>query len=350
VSEQADRPFGSSADGTTANSSRSRTSPTTGSTSKAKDTLRLVPAGSSTALTAGAGGSPATAPGSVPAGPSSTPTLRLVEPSPPAPYAEPVLVKAMSSQGRKAGRHNEKTRLVVDDFGNAVGYIRSCSFCGHWKPLTNDFYAVSGGRSKGGQGFQTTCHTCKRFELHLRWRNDPETYRAKKREGYRRLTTKDPDARRRKNERTKMAQRRRLERDPEGERAKIARWQRASRERRKIDQILRDIDAGRTTVDEILARRQEKESRMPDGEYLPVAPLLIPLAKLALGFREDAEMNGAGRPNEDVGWGMVAEVVGVSDRTLREWRRSGRTGQRTTCTTRTCTRTPAGCLRARIRA
>jgi hypothetical protein len=85
-------------------------------------------------------------------------------------------VEALNTRGVAPDRR--RTRLVVDDFGNAVCYARRCSECKRWLPLTFEHYCVA---ERDALGMQPRCRDCTSVGR-ARWENDNrERSRANKR-------------------------------------------------------------------------------------------------------------------------------------------------------------------------
>lgn len=90
----------------------------------------------------------------------------------------PLLVEALvGRKGTHPEAHRRATRLVVDDYGNAVCYERRCGSCMRWMPL--DFAWFAPRRDHIGRGMQGRCRECVRVDNGLRYRDKDYACRAR---------------------------------------------------------------------------------------------------------------------------------------------------------------------------
>lgn len=90
----------------------------------------------------------------------------------------PLLVEALvGRKGTFPEVHRRATRLVVDDYGDAVCYERRCGSCMRWLPL--DFAWFAPRRDHIGRGMQGRCRECVRVGNGLRYRDKDYACRAR---------------------------------------------------------------------------------------------------------------------------------------------------------------------------
>lgn len=127
-----------------------------------------------------------------------------------------MLVAALSTRGVSPQRHRQRTRLVVDDYGDAVCHERRCCCCLRWMPLDFTLFSQRG-TGDTALGMQSKCIECGR--LGQQYMN--------------------ADARRRRNAKARAGRLARFERDPnlrELEKAREA----ANRDRRRAADLERE--------------------------------------------------------------------------------------------------------------
>lgn len=221
---------------------------------------------------------------------------------PAAPPAEPELVEALAGRGWKAERHLQATRLVIDDFGNAVAVERRCPGCRRWIAL----------RAKG------YCSPCGWFK-NRKWARDNSERRNRTAAALRRkLIAGDPEFVERERSRHRVARAARRERDPERERAlgqaRNARYlkklrQDPERAQRRLENLRIDNGLRRMARGLPVGNGYRRVDGTPDARrYVAATPLAAVVA-------EECERT-------DVG--LLAELLGVSTRLLYAWR----TGER----------------------
>lgn len=212
------------------------------------------------------------------------------------------LVPALSSMGRKPEVQHHATRLVVDDYGDAVAVQKRCSSCMRW-------------HSTYERGW---CLDCKVFSERARRHRLDEGARAALRERRRlqRLErmARDPAERERERRRNDRNREARIRRDPEHERelarARSLRYLERVRQdperyqerlaNMRVDNVLRRMDAGLATG---FGRRLKGTSPEWERKYVPSAPL-------ALAVLGQARMT----PTE------LANAAGIDGKVLRNWR------------------------------
>lgn len=207
------------------------------------------------------------------------------------------LMPALNHRGRQTERQNHATRLVVDDFGDAVACEYRCQSCSLWSTSPK------------------LCRDCGSWAQTIRLRANPEHVRAERRRRRKEAIERDPTAIEWENERHRLARAARMERDPERERE--LHRKRCERYRKRIaedPQRYRAYLEGQRMSNTI--RRQARGlatgngHRRVDGtggdhRHIAVAPLLYAVAL----FGDET---------------TLAERSGVSDRMLRAWRTSER--------------------------
>lgn len=232
------------------------------------------------------------------------------------------LVAIPHRQRRQA--HMRRTVVVVDDYGNAVGYRRRCSACTRWKPLTAEhFVALHPG---DGMGFQRRCRTCEKTLFALRYTGDSE--RAKRRHrgrAKRRLerAAADPSVREQERQRERRARQRRLERDPERERA-LGR----ERTRRHLERINSDPKRRQEYLENARiynglrtlakgGKRHRPRVQLPHevGGSLPAAPLGAFLDDYIERHQKAAKEAGL-KPETKA---ALCEALGAEERSARGW-------------------------------
>jgi hypothetical protein len=252
-----------------------------------------------------AGSSPATAPASASAARSSGRTLRLVEPSRPARYVAPrrrQLVAEIKTRGRPAEHHRHATRLVVDDFGDAVGYEYRCSQCMRW----------------GRENVRGWCRDCKTFASRQRRRAmtaaERQADRERKRELRERRLAENPEARRQEYERTERARQERLRRDPEREREMQRRRARRYQERIRQDPERYQERLEKMRIDNGLRRMRNGQPTGSVQRRTRVKPARADVAAAPLA----AAILRWSDPDTDLG--TACEAAGTDARTVRGWR------------------------------
>lgn len=241
----------------------------------------------------------------------------------------PELVAPVARRGTARERHLVRTRIVVDDFGDAVGYERRCCSCARWKPLRS--YSPTG-RPDEGLGRERVCRSCKPWVQRQRSPKTPEQ-RARASARRQERLARDPGYRERERERNRLARLARIARDPERERAieraKAERHrrvveadQRRHRERRenlRIDGVLRTMRAGSKPKPELRQVDRKSEGagrRRDDGITLPAPPLAAFVD--ALAERERRTGNVELEPASMLS--VVCERLGITVRTAYAWR------------------------------
>lgn len=221
------------------------------------------------------------------------------------------LVEALNPKGRAKEIHRQATRLVVDDFGNAVGVLWRCWGCCRWR---------SEERCRG------LCSTCRPWHGRMhRQRAGEELLERKRRQRQERLAA-DELARVRERELHRQANQARMERDPEGERAKVRVRNARYRERVRADPVRYQEYLEKARIDNGLRRMRQglsvgnghRRTTVPRREYVPVAPAV------ALIVRQTV-CNG--EPLEDAER-QLSERAGVTPRLLYAWRSGERRGAR----------------------
>lgn len=241
-----------------------------------------------------------------------------------------LLVGALAGRGYPLARHKQRTRMVVDDFGNAVMYQRRCPDCLRWLPLSFDHFAPR--NDDLAQGMDGRCLVCCRVNGALRRERDPERARRLARERYRHKAAADPEWARARNRRSREAAERRRALDPEGWRkqrqaGQKRRWARvkadperhaALMEKQRMDARLRRERREGITLNEIRRRRAKRT--------VPDRAVTMPALQLALAI-DGAAAREAGPVDENNHGGRLAAVClrcELNERTVWAWR----TGER----------------------
>lgn len=210
---------------------------------------------------------------------------------------------AALGKGTPREHHRRSTRLVIDDYGDAVGVQYRCVYCWRWSM-----------RERRGQ-----CAECKRTHEWLKRRRNPEAMRARARAYRTAKIAGDPEWARREYERSEASRKRRRELDPDRERelARVRgrryverlRQDPAGYERRKqmtrIDNVVRRIDGGKRTG--TAKRRVNGLGSDSVRRYVPTAPLVAAIRSAAPRFGGEKGVARAAGP-------------GVSERLLYSWR------------------------------
>lgn len=224
-----------------------------------------------------------------------------------------MLVAPLSKHGTPKARERQRTRVVVDDHGNAVAYQRRCSSCGVWQSLDLDHYFV---QSRRHLGMGHYCRCCNVPLTRRRYRSGRERMLERQRERYRQRAVQDPERHSEVLRRTEENRRRRRAVNPEHElglqreRARVYRARVASDPQRRSESLentriankLRNLDAG-------------KKLRGPQGTARPIhdafnRKLSVPSAPLV------TLIEGLAADDSVV---TVCSEAGVSDRTFRRW-------------------------------
>jgi hypothetical protein len=222
-------------------------------------------------------------------------------------YAEPrKRLVSFGTNGRAREVHRRASRLVVDDFGDAVAVQRRCSSCMRW-----------------GMHAGTHCDACQSFFGQRRRALDPEGERRKARERYRRLMDNDPVARERVSERMRANREASMVRDPERERMLRRERQRRRRERVLRDPALYRVEMERGRMNAVLQRMRKGlpagtgKGRRVDGTGARFARRSVASAPLAAAVTKEAL-----RLDEDfaVGERIIAKRAGLSEKVLYNWR------------------------------
>lgn len=284
------------------------------------------------------------------------------------------IVERVQSRGRHA-HAPQKTRVITDDFGNAVAYIRRCSGCIRWLPLRGEFYAPSSGQ-EDGRGFQRRCKDCSRFYHRKIYRENREIINRRAQANRRRRLERDPSARERERLQEERNRKRRQRDNPEWEREKSRirsrRWMAkrtpeeiAERNRRHREYMKNNREYMREAQRKYIAKlkkdpkryaeylenrrmthrlRMERQGRElqemrlgkvmeePTFDRLPVEPL-VPFIRDLI---EREQRNSAG-DEMDVQQGIKAAVcaaLGINVRTLYAWQH----GERSMANFDTCDR------------
>lgn len=200
-------------------------------------------------------------------------------------------------------------RWITDDLGRIELY-RRCKDCLAWRPL-HGLFTIRKRHPDGGQPIRwdTRCNLCRRVEEHAyRAQQDPEVRREQRRRRYERLKA-DPDRMAALRARDAERQRRARAANPERHRAAVRRYRRrrSKREVAEDSRMQRRLALERNGKDPRGVRRM-KRAPEPNLGRVPVERLLPVLERLAAELGSEQ---------------AVAALAGVSDRTLRTWRRSG---------------------------
>lgn len=250
----------------------------------------------------------------------------------------PLLVESLDGRkGVPRDRRKRATRVVVDDFGNAVAYERRCPDCLLWLPL--DFAHYHPRHDLKAQGMQSRCTACVLPKQRARRRQDPERERELARAGYARRMA-DPVLRERRRAAEAAYKARRMAEDPEGERARRRELQRQARERRKknpaamrryretarMDARLRAERAGRTmrSSEKVRERDEVAAGRMPFLPAKPLGDVLEARIQKALAGREYGGVEGSTQPTRET----VCQGYGATIRDLLDWKSGRREGVR----------------------
>lgn len=245
---------------------------------------------------------------------TTRPRLALVPRQPGDRYSGPRkrLVAEPAWRGRWRERHIQSTRLVVDDYGDAVAMQWRCPACLHW-------------HSDGGDSSRR-CRPCDQWRMARRRSvEDPAKRRAQRAAAKAARYARDPDARERDLARVRSADAERRLRDPERERALGRQRTRRYAERRRqdperhlerleltrIDSVLRGMAAGKRTG---RGRRVDGTGPKWVRRSVASAPLAVAVARAA------ATLDG----DPAVGERMVADLAGLSPRLLWGWRTGDR--------------------------
>lgn len=213
------------------------------------------------------------------------------------------LVAALSPIGRRPEIQHHATRLVIDDFGDAVAYEFRCSSCMRWHSW------------KRGWCLDCTNACGRRLRA-----ADPEHARLIAREARLARFTLYPDAREQEAARKRRVALAARERDPEGARARSREGARLHRERVQSDPIRHKAKVENMRIDNVLRRIDagiRQGGRKVNGTGTLWARQYVSSAPLALALLS------SGRRLAD-----VAADAGVSERLFLSWR----TGERRNAT------------------
>lgn len=233
------------------------------------------------------------------------------------PDGQPLPVAAFGGSGVHPERHRQRTRVVVDDYGNAVCYQRRCSKCRRWLPLNFDHFAAnSSGRSLG---LQSSCSRCGAAGKWLALRHDADRVRARNREGYRRRM-QDAEYRARLLERTKRNTERARDRDPEAFRELQA--QRSREYRIKLNKDSQRYARQRETQRINYRLRRERDEGVPLGEIRAFASVIRAkeTGGMMMAAQPLAEAIDSYARLRHLSIGEVCDLVDIDPRQLLAWR------------------------------
>lgn len=131
------------------------------------------------------------------------------------------LVETLAGRGYPRERHRQRTRVVVDDYGDAVMYERRCPLCLEWLPLTLDHFDPED-NPRARIRMQAACRPCQVVDVRMRLRRRSEEVNAKRRAAYH-AAKSTPEGAARVSRQKAEAARRYKERD-------VERWRRLRRE------------------------------------------------------------------------------------------------------------------------
>jgi hypothetical protein len=220
--------------------------------------------------------------------------------------------------------HKAATKIVVDDYGNAVGYTRRCPSCLTTLPLQNEFYGTDPSNNIS-LPFQRVCRSCQAASRTRARATRPEKHRARARELYHWRMQNDP----RFKAARKLQEQQRLAKDPgavDRRRAQRRAWAAkraldgkrrvADREGDRIDNVLRRIRQGKPQG----GRRLNPMANEVAG-YVAAPPLAAAIEAEVVRRRPHWVATG---DNEDsVRKDLVAEI-GITSRTLYAWKNGER--------------------------
>lgn len=217
------------------------------------------------------------------------------------------LVAALAGRkGFPTQRHLQASRLVVDDFGDAVAYDYRCSRCMRW-----------------GAAEDRYCRSCKLFANSRRYWSAPEAARERQRAAQAERNAM-PGYREREREQRNAARRARMARDPEGERTRERlRTQRNRARRRKdperyraeledarMNSVLRRMALGLPTGSGKGRRMDGTGSRLARDKGVSSVPLAAVVAREAMALHEETL----------TGERMIADRSGLSPKVLYNFR------------------------------
>jgi len=229
-----------------------------------------------------------------------------------------LLVAELGERWPKA-REKQRTRLVIDDYGNAVMFTRRCCLCRRWKPLTFEHFAARG--NTAALGMQAKCRACSLIAVGQWYWRDPEVSRAKKNELYRSLMSRSEESRRLRRERNTANARKRRAEDPEG----FQRRRRAAR-----NKYIQKMQANPVTAEELRERnrmayrlRRERETGVHIDNIRNIAPRRVTkggvLPALPLGRVAQAAVERLRLTDE----AAFPEAVGCHARQINAWLSGG---------------------------
>lgn len=228
----------------------------------------------------------------------------------------PLLVAALTTRGVSSEAHRRRTRLVVDDYGNAVMHQRRCVACKGWRPLTLDVFAAR--NSDKTLGMHGSCVQCTKAYKAMERKYNGDRVRERNRQGYHRRMA-DPEYKARVLAEAKAAKAARRDRDPEAfyarENARAAEYRRRLaddperlarlRETSRMGYRLRRERMG-DSLDNIRSLPVKRKATDRASGHLPVAPLVVAVDK----FIATNEVYEKAMP----------EMVGVHQRQINTWR------------------------------
>lgn len=171
------------------------------------------------------------------------------------------LVKVPGPKGYPAQIHLRATRLVIDDFGDAVGYQYRCHMCRGW---------FSCSHLETHSGSTTLCTRCSSTKKAMQRRKNRVAMNEKRRAYWARVRQEDPERYARWRANGEQARQLRIKSNPQHERAKVRNYMRARRELERIDAMLEAERQG-VPLPDLTALPSGSRSF---GTELPVAPLV----------------------------------------------------------------------------